>query len=74
MTGTAYRNAALRHLGLSTLGIDDLSWVAAAGCTIAITPFLILLSSLLRIKTAVKQTLAVGPSILQGYKHEVRIN
>jgi len=49
----------------STFGIDNLVWLAAAAATVALTPFVILLSYILRIVTVAKRTLAIGPLVLR---------
>jgi hypothetical protein len=48
-----------------TLGISDLTWVASASATIAVLPFLILISYMLRIATMTKRTGTTGPFILR---------
>jgi hypothetical protein len=47
------------------LGIDNIIWVTSLAATIAVTPFLILTSYILRIGTIAKRTLAIGPFILE---------
>ncbi|GAB7018502.1 hypothetical protein [Halostagnicola bangensis] len=49
----------------TVLGIDALVWIVAATTTIAVTPFLILISFFVRIATVAKRTLAIGPFILR---------
>ena len=53
----------------STLGVDNLSWVAA-GYTVGVAPFIILLSYILRLGTITQWTLSMGPFILQESKRE----
>jgi hypothetical protein len=49
----------------TTLGIDNLVWVTAAGFVVGITPFVIFIVYVLRIATVAKRTLAMGPFILR---------
>ena len=49
----------------TVLGIDALVWVVAAGVTIGVAPFLLLIAFVLRIATMAKRTLAIGPFILR---------
>ncbi|MFB6163552.1 MAG: hypothetical protein ABEJ31_00155 [Haloarculaceae archaeon] len=49
----------------STLGVDNLTWVVAAAFTMTVLPFLLFTSYVLRIATAAKRTLAMGPLILR---------
>lgn len=49
----------------STLSVDNLVWLVAAAVTVALTPFVILLSYILRIVTVAKRTLAIGPLVLR---------
>jgi hypothetical protein len=48
-----------------TLGVHNLVWVVAAGSTVALLPFMLLLSYVLRIATVAKRTLAIGPFVLR---------
>ncbi|WP_336365072.1 hypothetical protein [Halalkalicoccus salilacus] len=52
------------------LGVDNLTWVAAAAYTIELAPFVVLLSYILRIGTMAKRTLAIGPFILREADRE----
>ncbi|MFC6903928.1 hypothetical protein [Halalkalicoccus tibetensis] len=58
----------------TTLGIDNIVWVAAFGFTVGVTPFVILLSYTLRIMTLAKRTLAMGPFILRKAEREEDID
>jgi hypothetical protein len=49
----------------ATLGVDDLVLLVSAATAIALSPFAILLSYVLRIVTVAKRTLAIGPFVLQ---------
>ena len=49
----------------TVLGIDALVWVVAAGVTIGVAPFLLLIAFVVRIATMAKRTLAIGPFILR---------
>lgn len=49
----------------ATLGISDLTWIVGASTTIAVCPFLVLLSYMLRIATISKRTGTTGPFILR---------
>jgi hypothetical protein len=48
-----------------TLGVADLVWVVSAATTVALVPFVVLLSYVLRIATVAKRTLAIGPFVLR---------
>jgi len=48
-----------------TLGIDNVVWLVAAATTVALVPFVLLLSYILRIVTVAKRTLAIGPLVLR---------
>lgn len=50
----------------STLGLANQGWVVVAATTVALSPFAILLSYILRIATVAKRTLAIGPFVLRG--------
>jgi hypothetical protein len=58
----------------TTLGVDNLVWVAAFGFTVGVTPFFLLLSYVLRIMTLAKRTLAMGPFILREAGREDEID
>ncbi|QLG29431.1 hypothetical protein HUG10_05950 [Halorarum halophilum] len=47
------------------LGVDGLVWIVASGVTVALVPFFLLTSYVLRIATVAKRTLAIGPFILR---------
>ncbi|QHS16574.1 hypothetical protein GWK26_05070 [haloarchaeon 3A1-DGR] len=49
----------------SILGVDVLVLAVAAATTVAVTPFLLLVSFLLRIATMARRTLAIGPFVLR---------
>lgn len=49
----------------ATFGIDNLVLVASAASTVALVPFMLLLSFILRIATVAKRTLSIGPFILR---------
>ena len=49
----------------STLGVDNLIWLVSAAVTVALLPFVLLLSYILRIATVTKRTLAIGPFVLR---------
>ena len=49
----------------ATFGIDNLVWVVCTAVAIAIVPFMLLLSYVLRIVTVAKRTLAIGPFVLR---------
>ena len=49
----------------ATYGVDNLVWVASAGAAVALLPFAVLFSYVLRIATVAKRTLAIGPFILR---------
>lgn len=49
----------------ATLGVDNLVWLVSAAVTVALLPFVILLSYILRIATVAKRTLAIGPFVLR---------
>jgi hypothetical protein len=48
-----------------TLGIENIVWVVGGAFAFTLTPFLLFVSYLLRILTAAKRTLAIGPLILR---------
>ena len=49
----------------STAGVDNLVWVVAGASAVALVPFLVLVSYVLRIATVAKRTLAIGPFVLR---------
>ena len=49
----------------TVLGVDNLVWLTSAGFVVGISPFVVFIAYLLRIATVAKQTLAMGPFILQ---------
>ncbi len=49
----------------ATLGVDNLVLVVSAATTVALTPFVVLISYVLRIVTVTKRTLAPGPLVLR---------
>ncbi|MCU4971935.1 hypothetical protein OB955_04180 [Halobacteria archaeon AArc-m2/3/4] len=49
----------------STLGTENLLWLVGLTFTITLVPFLMLTSYVMRIATAAKRTLAIGPLILR---------
>ena len=48
-----------------TLGVDNLLWLVSGAVSLALVPFMLLLSYILRIATVAKRTLAIGPFILR---------
>jgi hypothetical protein len=49
----------------TTLSVANVVWVTSGAVTVALTPFILLLSHMLRIATVAKRTLAIGPFALQ---------
>jgi hypothetical protein len=49
----------------TTLGLANVTWVVAGATTVALAPFALLLSYVLRIATVAKRTLAIGPFVLR---------
>ena len=49
----------------TTLGVDNLLWVVSTAVAVALVPFALLLSYVLRIATVAKRTLAIGPFVLR---------
>jgi len=49
----------------TTLGVANVLWVVAAGFTVCVFPFLLLVSYVGRIATVAKRTLAIGPLVLR---------
>ncbi|GCF13019.1 hypothetical protein Harman_09540 [Haloarcula mannanilytica] len=58
----------------ATLGVADVLWLLAATTTLAVLPFTILLSYILRIVTITKRTLAIGPFILRETDRSVDVD
>jgi hypothetical protein len=56
---------ALDPLTGTTLGVNHFVWVVAAAASVALAPFAILLSFILRLGTVAKRTLSIGPFILR---------
>lgn len=54
----------------TTLGVDNLIWVASGGFTVGIAPFVVFTVFIVRIVTIAKRTLAMGPFILQEVTRE----
>lgn len=54
----------------STLGVDNLVWLVSGGVVVALLPFALLLSYVVRIATVAKRTLAIGPIVLRGTETE----
>ena len=50
----------------ATLGIENVVWLLAAAASIAMLPFVVLMSYVLRIATIAKRTLAMGPFVLRA--------
>ncbi|MFC6824460.1 hypothetical protein [Halopelagius fulvigenes] len=50
----------------TTFGVDNMVWTVTAATAVAVFPFTILLSFILRIATAAKRTLSIGPFILRS--------
>ncbi|WP_331234458.1 hypothetical protein [Natronorarus salvus] len=50
----------------SILGVDTLLWVVSGAYTVAILPFLLFATYILRLATIAKRTLTVGPLVLRG--------
>jgi hypothetical protein len=50
----------------SILGIDTLLWVVSGAYTVAVLPFLLFATYILRLATIAKRTLTVGPLVLRG--------
>jgi hypothetical protein len=48
-----------------TLGVDHLVWLVSGAAVVALAPFVLLLSYILRITTVAKRTLAIGPFVLR---------
>lgn len=54
----------------SVLGIGGPVWLTSGAVTVALVPFVVLLSYILRIATVAKRTLAIGPFVLRGTEDE----
>ena len=65
-------NGALSTFSASTLGITHYVWVVAVATSIALSPFAILLSFVLRIGTVAQRTLSIGPFILRTTDDGIR--
>jgi hypothetical protein len=50
----------------ATLGVENVIWLLAAAASVAMLPFIVLLSYILRIATIAKRTLAMGPFVLRA--------
>ncbi|RDI72539.1 hypothetical protein [Halopelagius longus] len=50
----------------TVFGVDNVLWITAAAVAVAVFPFTILISFVLRIATAAKRTLSIGPFILRS--------
>ncbi|ELY43899.1 hypothetical protein [Natronorubrum tibetense] len=50
----------------TTAGVENVLWIVAVGFTITLIPFFLLTAYVLRIATAAKRTLAIGPLILRS--------
>jgi hypothetical protein len=50
----------------ATFAVDNLVWVTSAAVAVALLPFVLLLSYVLRIATVAKRTLAMGPFVLRA--------
>ena len=49
----------------ATFGVSNLLWLVSAAVALALVPFVLLLSYVLRIATVAKRTLAIGPFVLR---------
>jgi hypothetical protein len=58
----------------TTLGVDNLVWVASAGFALGLAPFVVFIVFILRIATVAKHTLAMGPFILRETKRETEFD
>jgi len=54
----------------ATFGIDNLVWVVSTAVAVALVPFILLLSYVLRIATVAKRTLAIGPFVLREFTRD----
>lgn len=57
----------------TTFAIDNLIWITSAAVAVAMLPFMLLLSYVLRIATVAKRTLAIGPFVLRESDRAVDI-
>ncbi|ESP88203.1 hypothetical protein [Candidatus Halobonum tyrrellensis] len=48
------------------VGVERLTWVLAAGVTVTLLPFFLLLTYVIRVATVTKRTLAIGPFVLRN--------
>jgi hypothetical protein len=58
----------------ATLGVDNLLWLVSAAVAVALVPFTLLLSYVLRIATVAKRTLAIGPFVLRESDRSAEID
>jgi len=58
----------------STLGVDDVVWLVSASATIALVPFFLLASYVVRIATVSKRTGSLGPFILRRAERTAAID
>lgn len=72
--GIILMNIGPTALSGTTLGTDNVVWVTAFGFTVGVTPFILLLSYVLRIMTLAKRTLAIGPFILREAERDEEID
>ena len=54
----------------TTLGVDNLVWLASAGFAFGLAPFVVFIVFILRIATVAKHTLAMGPFVLRETERE----
>jgi hypothetical protein len=57
-----------------TLGVDNLVWVTSGAVAVAVLPFALLFSYVLRIATVAKRTLAIGPFVLRASDRTAEID
>lgn len=50
----------------ATAGVDNAYWLVSLALVVTVSPFVLLLSYILRIATVAKRTLAIGPFVLRG--------
>lgn len=58
----------------ATLGVDNLLWLVSGAVALALVPFMLLLSYVLRIATVAKRTLAIGPFVLRETDRDTDID
>lgn len=58
----------------NTFGVDNIVWVTSGAVAVAVVPFMLLLSYVLRIATVAKRTLAIGPFILRESERTFEID